>query len=539
MKIRHLFLILILIFVMFIGCASATQLQTDHYTKTLIHFDNGNGNKTFRDDTGRAWYGRLNIIQSTFTTPDNSVSSLFCNRAAGNYIETNDVSELYPGTQEFSIEFYAKRASISGAHMIFGNMLADGLSKTSTMQLSFIADNRMKIVFGDGTTSKTINSLSAVTDTNWHKYIIMRQGRYVSLFKDGVYWGGGDHGANYVLYNSSNNYSIGRCGSFTGSTFDGYIDEFRYSVGVLRQNTAWADWYAYGDSNTAATHSSLSPNDGSLCYIYQMITHDSSLSATNCIDGYGQLSSWGASNIASYYPNPKNYIIMFGTNDMQTGRPAGTAASNVATMYNYAISHGSKCVVLVPPLIVQDANQYHNLTYQKKWLSDFESNLTSLSVQYAKAYDSLDTNPGNGVPDNANNSLYLADGVHMNSAGQTAIGNYIWNYITANFYSSSLSGTSPLTCAFTDTSNTDATTWDWDFENDGKIDSTQKNPVHQYTQAGTYSVNLTVHNEYGNFSTVKTDYITVSAPSPIDTVGKLYWWLRGYFGWLLPLQEAC
>ena len=48
----------------------------------------------------------------------------------------------------------------------------------------------------------------------------------------------------------------------------------------------------------------------------------------------------------------------------------------------------------------------------------------------------------------------------------------------------------------------------WDF-GDGNT-STDKNPTHTYTDLGSYTVSLTVTNEYGENTTVKTDYIKIT-----------------------------
>jgi PKD repeat protein len=62
---------------------------------------------------------------------------------------------------------------------------------------------------------------------------------------------------------------------------------------------------------------------------------------------------------------------------------------------------------------------------------------------------------------------------------------------------------------FTDLSANSPTSWQWDFNNDGIIDSTMQNPSYTYTTAGTYTVNLTVSNPAGSGDEVKADYITV------------------------------
>ena len=61
----------------------------------------------------------------------------------------------------------------------------------------------------------------------------------------------------------------------------------------------------------------------------------------------------------------------------------------------------------------------------------------------------------------------------------------------------------------------DITAWLWDF-GDGAT-STQKDPVHTYTAAGTYTVKLTVTNVAGSNTATKTNYITVT---PAQTGGQ-------------------
>ena len=78
----------------------------------------------------------------------------------------------------------------------------------------------------------------------------------------------------------------------------------------------------------------------------------------------------------------------------------------------------------------------------------------------------------------------------------------------ANFTASSTSGKAPLTVTFTDTSKNAPTSWKWVF-GDGKI-STEQNPVHKYTKAGTYKVKLTVSNAAGTKTLSRYGYIVVS-----------------------------
>jgi PKD repeat protein len=87
----------------------------------------------------------------------------------------------------------------------------------------------------------------------------------------------------------------------------------------------------------------------------------------------------------------------------------------------------------------------------------------------------------------------------------------------ANFSGTPLSGAAPLQVAFTDLSTNSPTTWAWDFQNDGTVDSTSKNPIFTYSTPGTYDVRLTATNAGGSDSKLVTGYVVVSpaAAAPV------------------------
>jgi len=82
-------------------------------------------------------------------------------------------------------------------------------------------------------------------------------------------------------------------------------------------------------------------------------------------------------------------------------------------------------------------------------------------------------------------------------------------------------GLAPLTVDFDDLANQLPTQWSWDFENDGNIDSSLPEPVHQYATAGLYSVKQVVANPLGSDEMLQTDFICVTdgIPAPIDALG--------------------
>ncbi|AKB33736.1 cell surface protein [Methanosarcina siciliae HI350] len=89
----------------------------------------------------------------------------------------------------------------------------------------------------------------------------------------------------------------------------------------------------------------------------------------------------------------------------------------------------------------------------------------------------------------------------------------------AAFTANVTSGSAPLTVNFTDQSTGSPTSWLWDFDNDGNVDSEEQNPSHEYTVEGAYTVTLTATNAYGNDTETKTGYITVTNPNRFTNSG--------------------
>ena len=85
----------------------------------------------------------------------------------------------------------------------------------------------------------------------------------------------------------------------------------------------------------------------------------------------------------------------------------------------------------------------------------------------------------------------------------------------ANFTANTTNGTLPLVVQFTDKSTGYITSYAWDFDGDGNVDSTAQNPSYTYTKSGNYTVKETVTGPGGSDST--TSIITVNAPDLVVT----------------------
>jgi len=88
-----------------------------------------------------------------------------------------------------------------------------------------------------------------------------------------------------------------------------------------------------------------------------------------------------------------------------------------------------------------------------------------------------------------------------------------WDYQipSADFSATPITGTVPLTVAFSDQSAGNISTYLWDFGD--QTTSAEANPIHIYTSNGAFTVSLTVSGPEGSDSKTVVDYIQVHAPS--------------------------
>lgn len=92
------------------------------------------------------------------------------------------------------------------------------------------------------------------------------------------------------------------------------------------------------------------------------------------------------------------------------------------------------------------------------------------------------------------------------------MGAYYFNQgITPKFSADTTYGYLPLTVNFTDLSfpQDSILVWNWDFDNDGYIDSSAQNPTYTYLSEGSYDVKLEIIGSSDVDTLVKHDYITV------------------------------
>ncbi|MBC8384566.1 MAG: PKD domain-containing protein, partial [Candidatus Cloacimonetes bacterium] len=165
-------------------------------------------------------------------------------------------------------------------------------------------------------------------------------------------------------------------------------------------------------------------------------------------------------------------------------------------------------------------------TYQADFSADtvigvvpLEVTFTDLSVGYISEW-SWDFNNDGIIDSNEQNPNYLFEEPGSYTVSLTLFDGfwyfteYKYDYISANniiadFNVEPTIGIIPLSVQFNDESLGEIINWQWDFQNDGIIDSYEQNPIWIYDEPGQYSISLSVNNGEYEDTEIKEDYITV------------------------------
>ena len=206
------------------------------------------------------------------------------------------------------------------------------------------------------------------------------------------------------------------------------------------------------------------------------------------------------------YGNPVNFY------------PSSLTDTNLATSPNSKNSSGNISVLPQPsnliPVAAFSASPTSGTVSLKVQFTDKSTNSpTAWKWNFGDGNNSTQQNPEYVF---TKAGIYTVSLIASNKNGSSSITTQITVSAktvipVAAFSASSTTGIAPLSVTFTDKSTGSPTSWSWNF-GDGNT-STQKNPVHQFTKAGTYTVSLIASNKNGSSST--STRITVSAKSAV------------------------
>jgi PKD repeat protein len=224
-------------------------------------------------------------------------------------------------------------------------------------------------------------------------------------------------------------------------------------------------------------------------------------------------SSSGATNYAwafgdgntSTDANPTNTYSGDGTYSV-TLTAKGAGGTNTLTRTNYV-------VVFTPVVAGFSGGPTSGVAPLMVTFTNSSSGATDYAWALGDGNTSTDVNPVNTYSNAGAYSVTLTATGAGGSNTLTAT-NYVVVFapVVANFSGGPTSGVAPLLVTFTNLSS-GGTNYAWAF-GDGNT-STNANPVNTYSNAGTYSVTLTVAGPGGSSTLVLTNYITATLPTPL------------------------
>lgn len=206
----------------------------DTYTKSLLHCNGSDASTTFTDESGKTWTAYGNAQIDTAQSKFGGASGLF--DGSGDYIQTPGHVDFNVKSENFTIDMWIRRANTSNDEFVFID--------ATTYQAMYISVGRTGIDtwnFSYRLTSESTSTVHSVTssgpisaDGNFHHIAVVRMTSTIYLFQDGVQVGSGSIGSSIIRDTTNIQLS-----SSTSSSFNGWIDEFRFSKGIARWNGAF------------------------------------------------------------------------------------------------------------------------------------------------------------------------------------------------------------------------------------------------------------------------------------------------------------
>ena len=197
-----------------------------------------------------------------------------------------------------------------------------------------------------------------------------------------------------------------------------------------------------------------------------------------------------------------------------TGEFQGTSVFGEFSITGNGLSHDifvAKYGYYLTDFVADITEGYPPLTVNFTDLSSINSTYWEWDFNYDGVVDSYEQNP---------TFIYNQSGIYTvafsasdgSNTGVEIKVDYITlvEGFTANFEGHPISGIFPLEVQFTDLTLINPITWEWDFDDDGTVDSYEQNPFHTYIEPGNYTVTLTTSDGIDTDIETKEDYISVT-----------------------------
>jgi hypothetical protein len=217
----------------------------DSYTKILLHFDGDDAATVLTDvnagGSSHTWTAAGNAQIDTAQSKFGGASAAF--DGTGDWITASDSDDFALGSGDWSVDCWFRVNAAGGTALrLCGQSDAAQTAADSSFFIERTTGNVISAQVSNGSTFTTITGTTQFTNavnTGWHHVALVRTGNILKLFIDGAQEGG-DGALTGSVPNSTAGLAIGiRGDGATTSPWNGWIDEFRLSVGIARWTSAF------------------------------------------------------------------------------------------------------------------------------------------------------------------------------------------------------------------------------------------------------------------------------------------------------------
>jgi concanavalin A-like lectin/glucanase superfamily protein len=209
----------------------AGQNGNDSFTKIMLHMEGSNGGTVFTDDnfSGARHAWTAHSATTSTSAAKFGTTGLDCGAGAG-YIDTPDSADYTLGANDFTVDCWFNVQGGGGAsRYLFGQMDSGG---TVWSIVGLLAPaNTLSFRIQTGSSLALIGS-TAIASAGWHHFAGVRSGGSLKMFLDGALESSAAISGSVV--DSADTFAVGRGGASAGSQWNGFMDEFRLSVGIAR-----------------------------------------------------------------------------------------------------------------------------------------------------------------------------------------------------------------------------------------------------------------------------------------------------------------
>ena len=238
-----------------------TVAGNDSFTKILLHMNGADASTTFTDSnaggSAHTWTAAGNAQIDTAEFEFGGASGLF--DGTGDWVTTPDSADFALGSGDWTVDFWFNSNAAGGTEK---DLCGHGDGSTPALSSFHIYRTTGNVILatafvgGTGFTITGTTQFTNAVNTGWHHCALVRTGNTLKMFLDGVQEGG-NVAITGTVNNSATIFAIGTAGTFTAAPWQGWIDEFRLSVGVARWTTDFVPptaQYAGGNISIAGTY---------------------------------------------------------------------------------------------------------------------------------------------------------------------------------------------------------------------------------------------------------------------------------------------